>query len=139
MSSVEINVWGLILGAVASLVIGSIYYADGVYGKAWKKLGKIDEKRYKKEFNMQLPVLLIGALVTSWVVGLLDSFYQKFYAATWMRSGLAAGLIVFVAVAASLTVHSVLDQRPRKLLYLTLGNRFLTLLAMGLIYGALHP
>src|SRR3569623_567804 len=120
MTTIEINVWALLLSMVASMVIGAIYYSDSVLGKDWKKLAKIDEKRYKRETPRMIPVIAFGALVTAFIVGVVQCYYEKFYVETWMHSGLVAALIIWVAVAASMSVHSALDQRPRKLLLITL-------------------
>ena len=47
--SVDINLWGVLAGGVASMVIGMVYYSNALFGKEWKKLAKIDEKRFQKE------------------------------------------------------------------------------------------
>jgi hypothetical protein len=139
MTGLDVNVAGVLLSGVASLAIGAIYYSDAVYGKDWKKLSKINEKQYKKDFPKLLPVLFIGAVLTAYLVGVIDCMYEKFYVATWMESSMAAAFIAWVLISTSMTVHAVLDQKPGKLLMITVGNRFFTLLAMGLILGWLHP
>ncbi|HWB39013.1 MAG TPA: DUF1761 domain-containing protein [Candidatus Saccharimonadales bacterium] len=139
MTGLDVNVWGVLLCGVASLVVGAVYYSDAVFGKDWKKLSKIDVKQYQKDFPKLLPVLFIGALLTGYLVGIIDCFYEKFYVASWMQSSLAAAFIAWVLIATSMTVHAVLDQKPSKLMLISVGNRFFTLLAMGLILGWLHP
>lgn len=139
MTGLDVNVLGVLLCGVASMAIGAAYYADNAFGSEWKKLSKIDEKRYQKETPKMIPVIFVGAVFTAYLVGVVDCFYEKFYVATWMQSSLMAALIIWAAVSTSMVVHGVLDQRRKKLLAITIGNRFLTLLAMGLILGWLHP
>jgi hypothetical protein len=139
MTGLDVNLLGVLLCGVASMAIGAVYYSDAVLGKQWKKLGKIDVKRYQKETPKMIPVILVGALFTAYLVGVIECFYEKFYVANWTESGLVAALIVWAAVATSMIVHGVLDQRPQKLLAITIGNRFVTLLAMGLILGVFNP
>lgn len=139
MTGLDVNLVGVLLCGVASLAIGAVYYADPVFGSEWKKLSKINVKKFETDFPKLLPILFVGALITGYLVGVVESLYEKFYVATWMQSSLMAALILWVAIATSMIVHSVLDQKPKKLLLLTVGNRFFTLLAMGLILGWLHP
>jgi len=139
MTGLDVNLVGVLLCGVVSLAVGAAYYSDAVFGKEWKKQSKIDEKRYQKEFPKLLPVLFAGALVTGYLTGVVQCLYESFYAVSWLQSGLMAAFIIWAAVATSMIVHSVLDQKPRNLTLLAVGNRFFTLLAMGLILGWLHP
>jgi hypothetical protein len=139
VGSLDINLWGVLLAGVSSMVIGMIYYADGVFGKQWKKLAKIDEKRFQKEMPQIMPLVFVAALVLAYVIGLVTCLYQAFYDVSWINAGLVTSLLIFVAVAATLFIHNSLDQRPPKLTAISLGNRLLSLLAMGLIIGWLHP
>jgi len=139
MTGLDVNVWGMVLGGVSSMVIGSVYYADGVMGKQWKQLGKIDVKKFQKEFPKTAPLLFVGALLTAFAVGIIDCFYERFYVANWTSSALMAALIVWAVVAVNLAIHGLMDQRPFKYTVINIGNRFFSIMAMGLIYVWLHP
>ncbi len=137
--SVDINFWGVLLGGVASMVIGMVYYADSMYGKEWKKLAKIDDKRFQKEMRQVMPLVFVGALITSYIVAYVTSLYHTFYDMSWLLSAVTTSLIIWLAVATNIYIHNVLDQRPSKLTAISLGNRLLSILAMGLLIGWLHP
>jgi|GEM_PF-1518454 len=140
MDGININLWGVLLGAVSSMVIGAVYYSPGLYGKLWIKLGKIDEKRYKKETGKLMPVVFLGALLTSYFVAYFSFLYHAFFADSWIAASFVTSLLLFVGISATTVfVHSALDQRPRQLIWITLGNRFLSLVAIGLLVGWLHP
>ncbi|HZL08112.1 MAG TPA: DUF1761 domain-containing protein [Candidatus Dormibacteraeota bacterium] len=137
---VHINLWGVLLGAVASMVIGMIYYADQVFGKEWKKLAKIDDKRFQKEMPKIMPQMFVAALITSYVVAYFMFLYQNFFQTSWLRAGVVTALILWLGAAATTVfVHNAVDQRPSKLTAISLGNRLLSILAMGLLVGWLHP
>jgi len=137
--SIDINFWAVLLGGVASMVIGMVYYADGVFGKDWKHLAKIDTKLFEKEMPMIMPLVFVGALITSYIVAYMASLYRAFFDVPWLHAGLISALVVWLVVATNIYIHNSLDQRPSKLTAISLGNRLLSILAMGLIIGWLHP
>jgi len=140
MDSVQINLYGVLLGGVASMVIGALYYADGVFGKQWKRLARIDHQRFNKEMPLIMPGLFVAAFVTTFVVAYFSFLYRQFFNATWMNSAVLTALVLWFGVSAtSLFIHNSLEQKPSKLTYIALGNRLLSMLAMGLIVGWLHP
>lgn len=137
---VHINFWAVLLGGVASMIIGMIYYADGVFGKDWKKLAKIDTKQFEKEMSWSMVQVFIGALLTSYAVAFVTYLYHAYYLGSWITAGFASSLVLFVGVSATtVIIHDTLNQKPSKLISITLGNRLLSILAMGLIIGWLHP
>ncbi len=137
---VHINLWAVLLGGVASIVIGMLYYADGVFGKEWKELAKINEKRFQKEMPRFVPFMFLAALLTAYVVGYVAFLYHSFFQDTWLGAGVATALILWLGVAATTVfVHNAVDQRRLRLTAISLGNRLLSILAMGLIIGWLHP
>lgn len=45
---VDINIWAVILAAASSMVVGSIWYAQKVFGAEWMKMVGLDPKKPKK-------------------------------------------------------------------------------------------
>jgi FtsH-binding integral membrane protein len=137
---IHINYWAVLLGAVSSMVIGTIYYSDAVIGKTWKKLSKIDTKRFEKEMSFNVSQLFIGALITSYTIAFVTFLYHSYYRGSWIVAGIATSLVLFVGISATtIAIHDTLNQIPSKLINIKFGNRFLSILAMGLIIGWLHP
>ena len=138
--SVDINLWAVLLAGVSSMVIGMIYYADPLFGKQWKKMAKVDEKRFQKEMPSVMPLVFVAALITAYVVAYVTFLYQNYFNGSWLAAGVISALILWLGVSATTTfVHNSLDQRPSKLTVISVGNRLLSILAMGLIIGWLHP
>ncbi|HSW85077.1 MAG TPA: DUF1761 domain-containing protein [Candidatus Saccharimonadales bacterium] len=138
--SVDVNLWAVLLAGISSMVIGMIYYADSLFGTEWKKLAKIDEKRFQKEMSKVMPVVFLAALLTAYTIAFMTFLYHRFFGDSWLAAGVATSLILWLGIAGTTTyVHNSLDQRPYRLTVISLGNRLLSLLAMGLIIGWLHP
>jgi Protein of unknown function (DUF1761) len=137
---VDINFWAVLLAGISSMIVGMIYYADQVFGKEWKKLAKIDTKKFDKEMPKTMPVVFVAALIMAYVLAYVTFLYHNFFQNTWLGAGVITSLILWLGVSATTTyIHGSLEQRPRMLSVISLGNRLLSMLAMGLIIGWLHP
>ncbi len=137
---VHINLWGVLVAGISSMVIGTIYYADYAFGKEWKKLTKIDDKKFKTDFPKIMPFFFLAALITAYVVAYVMYLYHSFFQNSWVSAGLETSLILWLGLSlTTLYVHSTMDQKPNQLTILSAGNRLLSILAMGLIVGWLHP
>lgn len=140
MSNLAINLWAVLLAGASSMVVGAIYYSDRLYGKEWKKLAKIDTKKFEKQMPRVMPLMFLAALVTAYFLAYMAFLYHDFFAGSWLCAGVMTSLILWLsASAATLFVHDVMDQRPRRLMVISIANRLFTFLAMGLIIGWLHP
>lgn len=138
--NVSINLWAVLLAGVSSMVIGMLYYRPQVFGSLWMKLAKVDQKQFAKRMPKVMPLIFVAALVTALVVAYFTFLYHNFFAGSWEMAGLISSLILWLGLSATtLFVHETLDDRPAQLLYLSLGNRLLSILAMGAIIGWLHP
>jgi xanthine/uracil permease len=136
----HINLWAVLLAGVSSMVIGMIYYAPSLLGKVWMKLAKVDEKRFQREMPRVMPWVFVAALVTAYFVAYFSFLYHSFFGDSWLTASVVTALLLWVGLSATTTfVHNALEQRPKQLTVISMGNRLLSLLAMGLILGWLHP
>jgi len=136
----HISIWGILLAAISSMIIGTIYYSDSVFGKQWKKLAKIDAKKFDKELGWSMVQLFIAALISAYTIAFVTSLYHGFYQSSWIASGFASSLLLFVGISATtVVIHDTLNQKPTKLINITLGNRLASLVVTGLIIGWIHP
>jgi hypothetical protein len=137
---IHINFLAVVLAGVSSMIIGAIYYSDSLLGKEWKKLSKINTKQFEKDMVWNMSQLFIGALITSYTVAFVTCLYHYYYHSSWLLAGVASAIVLFVGVSATtVAIHDTMNQIPTKLINITFGNRFLSILAMGLIIGWLHP
>lgn len=137
---VHVNLLGVLLAAVSSMIIGTIYYADTLFGKNWKKLSKINEAKFKEQMPKIMPLVFIGALVTSYVVAYITYLFQYFFQTSWVAAGFETSILLWLGLSATtLFIHDSMDQKPFQLTIVSMGNRLLSILAMGLIVGWIHP
>ncbi|HVW23625.1 MAG TPA: DUF1761 domain-containing protein [Candidatus Saccharimonadales bacterium] len=138
--NVDINWWGVILGAVATMLIGAIYYSPWLLEAAWMKSAKVDKKRFEKDRVTVMPLVAVVALLVSFMVAYFSFLFHAFFQYSWLVSSIDAALLLWIGFSATtVVVHGVLEQKSRQLIYITIGNRLLSYLAVGLLVGWLHP
>jgi hypothetical protein len=133
----SVSTWGWILGGLSAIVIGIIWYSPFLFGKQWGKALGVTEAQMAKGRAKVMPVLLLVSFLTAYILGQFIVFYQNYTGDGWMTSGINVALLAFVGLAGTaLVAHGVFDPRPKSALFINLGNRLATLLAMGLIIAA---
>jgi uncharacterized membrane protein len=133
----HLSVWGIILAAVSALVIGSVWYAKPLFGNSWMKAIGISDKDMKKSFSMAMPILVVVSLITAYVLALFIKYFHDYHGGSWYKAGVLTALLAWVGLAGSaLVAHEVFEKRPKSVVFINLGNRLVTLLAMGLIIAA---
>jgi hypothetical protein len=131
-----VNWWGVVLAALAAMVIGVIWYSPYLFGKQWSKAMGVSEKEMNNGRAKAMPVLILGSLVTAYALSLLTIYLQNYTEDGFVKSGFEAGLLAAVGFAGTaLMVHGIFDPRSRKTMYINLGNRLITLVVMGLVIG----
>ena len=136
---VEVNYLAVLLAGLASMAIGAIYYADSVFGKEWKRLSGLTNKNLDRQ-TRALPWVFLASLLTAYLVAHVMYLSHAFYNYSWLSTGAMSAFWLWLGVAATtLFVHNAMELRPGKLTAIAIGNRLVTLLAVGLILGWLHP
>jgi|GEM_PF-696836 len=101
---VQINMWAVLLATVASMVVGSVWYAKPVFGKTWAKLAKLDDKQMQKGAGKAMLQAVVAGFLTAYVLAHVaylsnslfqDSFMQNaVQTAFWLWLGISATTIV---------------------------------------------
>jgi hypothetical protein len=139
---VEINYWGVLLAAVSSMVVGGVWYAQGVFGKTWASLAGIKMDGKAKSGNMA-PLLLTQfaiSLVTAYILAHFVVFVHYFFADSWLGDAVKTALWAWLGfVFCRLMTHDMFEGRRKKLTLLNGAHEVVTLVVMGLVLGWLHP
>lgn len=132
----NINYLAVFVSALASFVIGSLWYSPILFGKGWQKaLGNSEEDI--KGANM---VLIFGAsFVLMFIMAFGLALFEQGHnntESTWL-SGLSHGLFVAIFfVSTSYGVNMLYQRKPFKLWAIDAGYQIVLLGLMGLIIGA---
>jgi hypothetical protein len=136
--NVDVNYLAVFLAAVSSMVVGSVWYAQGVFGKVWANLAKIDlEKKVKtREMATLLGLTFLAALVTAYVLAHVTALSHAYFKNDFLQDALSTGFWVWLGFTAlRFWTHDMFEGRRKKLTLLNVGNEFVTLMLMALVIG----
>ena len=135
---VSINYVAVLLATLSTLIVGSVWYSKSVFGNAWIKLAKLNEKDMAKAGPWPIVITVIVSLLTAFVLAHFTALAHAFYQGDY--SYLATALITSVwawagFTAARVITHDSFEGRPPKLTLITIVHEFVTFLVMGLVIG----
>jgi hypothetical protein len=138
---VEINYVAVILAGISSMVVGSIWYARGVFGNAWIKLTGLTEKKIK-EGSGSNPVtyfyVLVASLITAYVLAHVTFLSYSYFKDTYIIAAVGSAFWLWLGLtAARMLTHDLFENRRKKLTLINVSHELVTIMVMGLIIGAM--
>lgn len=136
--NVDVNYVAVFLAAVSSMVVGSVWYAQGVFGKAWASLAKVDlgKKVKNSEMVTLLGLTFLAALVTAYVLAHVTALSNAYFKNDFLQDALSTGFWVWLGFTAlRFWTHDMFEGRRKKLTLLNVGNEFVTIMLMALVIG----
>ncbi len=134
METPAINFLAVIVAAVSSFVVGSLWYSPVLFGKVWQREAKLTDENIKnanmvKIFGLTFVLSLIIALNLAAFLG----------AEATLSFGLFAGAAAGIGwVATALGILYLFEQNSFKLWLINAGYHAVTFTIMGGILGAWH-
>lgn len=135
---VEINYWAVLLGALSSMIVGSVWYMPAIFGKAWAKMAKVDTKKKMKvsESTIIFGSTFVASLVTAYVLAHVTYLSHYFFSNSYLQDALSTGFWLWLGLtAARFLVHDLFEGRRKMLTLLNIGHEFATIMVMALIIG----
>ncbi len=133
----SVNYWAILVSAIASMVIGSIWYGP-LFGKLFMremgmdKWNKEKQAAMKKTMGLTYAAQFIASLVMFYTLaGLMAGFGQMS-----VSGGLLIAFIVWAGFVVPTKLGDALWAGNKTLFWLGIGNMLVTLLAVGAIVGA---
>lgn len=134
---VEINNLGVLLAGVAAMVVGSVWYAKGVFGNKWAKLAKVDyDKQMQGSGWSPMVYMLILALIMAYVLAHVSYLAFTFFDVSYMYATISTGFWAWLGFMMPASFgNGVFEGRRKKLMAINAGNWLVTLIAMGWVLG----
>ncbi len=131
----EVNYVAVLVCAIASMVIGSVWYGP-LFGKTWTKLvglTKEDLEKGKKTMPQTYSMMFVTSLITSFVLAVTISMAPM----PGMMTGITGAFWVWLGFVAAVKYSDVLfEKKPLRLYFIEIGYYFVFLLVAGLILGS---
>ena len=135
---VEVNYLAVLLAAVSTMAVGSIWYAKGVFGNSWAKMAKVDLDRPMKgsQIAWLMGSTFVASLVTAYVLAHVTYLSFSFFDYSFMQSALTTAFWLWLGfTAARIYVHDAFETRRKKLTFMTVSHELVTMGVMAAIIG----
>jgi hypothetical protein len=140
MTVPEINYWAVLLATLSSMLVGTIWYAKGVFGTRWSKLANVDMDRPGSSAVGPIVVTVLVSFVTAWVLAGASTIAWHFYGGSYLMAAMFTALILWAGfTAARMITHDAFEGRPSALTTMNIGHELVTIAVMGLIIGVWPP
>ncbi len=132
----DVNIWAVLVAAVASMVVGSIWYGP-LFGKLYISLMGMDKLPPEQQAAMKKGMTLtyvwqfIASIVMFYVLAWVMSGLGK----TDLMGGLETALLAWIGFVVPLKLGDALWGGKMTLFWLGIGNSLVTLLVGGAILG----
>lgn len=128
-----INVWAVLLAAIASMVIGSIWYSKYLFGNQWMRLHGMNPTKAPTTFPAK-------EMLLQFVVSFVTAFFVAEFS-LWVGAYSVVGVQVLVVwiwlgfLVTTLMGPSLWERKPWTLYFMSITQLFVSLLAMATIIG----
>ena len=130
----DVNYLAVIAAAIATFVLGGLWYSPALFGKVWQREAGVTEEKMKTA-NMALifGLTFVLSLIAAWVFALFLGPRPPM--ALGLGAGFSAGLCW---VAASLGINYLFERKSLKLWLINGGYHTLQFTIIGLILALWH-
>jgi len=139
MHFLGVNVWAVLACAVATMILGFVWYSPALFAKPWMILMGYDPNDKAKIAEMQksagpsYAMSMVACILSALVLGKIIAVSNV----TTPLNGLLIGMAVWLGFVTTVQLTNSLFMRQRANLYLiNTGYQLVCYLAMGAILGA---
>lgn len=131
----QINVWAVLVAAVASFMIGGVWYG-AVFAKPWVALNRHSEddiKAMQKKQGRNFGIFFVGDVIMAAVIAVLVANIGISSAV----GGLVLGLLLWLGIRATISASkNAANNKPMGAFLIDTGHELACLAVMGVIIGA---
>jgi hypothetical protein len=128
---------GVILAALSTFIIGSLWYSPTFFLRSWQKMTGTTDADMKKKFGTSMAYMAVIGLVGAYILAHFIAYTQQATGISGISAGLQTAFWAWLGFSVTTTIaHGSLEARDSKVMVINAGNRLVTFLVMGLIIGA---
>lgn len=126
----------IVIGAVAAMALGFLWYSPVLFGKQWMKLSGISvkdiEESKKKGMNKTYFLSTIAAVLMAYV---LNVVLNVFHPVNILHTLIITFMLWLGFVATTMITTVLFDNKPFKLFLINSGYQLASLLVMGVVFS----
>lgn len=129
-----INWVAVVVAAVASFVIGMVWYSPMLFGNTWMKLSGVDPKKTKGDKKKMMLASMLGGAVTALVTSSVMAHFIDYTGATTAVAGAVTAFWAWLGFVATVQAGSILwEGKPTKLFLLNTAQSLASLVVIAVI------
>jgi hypothetical protein len=135
---VDVNYWAILLAAISSMIVGSLWYMPATFGNLWMKLAKVkpDKKTTPMQDAVMYGLAFVFSLVTAYVLAHVTFLSHYFFSNSFLQDAITTGFWLWLGfTAVRFGIHDLFESRPKKLTILNAMHELVTIMVMALIIG----
>src|SRR4051812_29066428 len=98
---VQVNYLAVVLAMLSSLVIGSVWYAQSVFGRIWIKLAKIDMTKNRGSVFKPIAVTVVVSLITAYVLAHVAYLSNQFFHHSFLQDAVSTAFWLWLGLTAA--------------------------------------
>jgi hypothetical protein len=131
MTMSTLNVWAILVAAIAAFMLGAVWFSPGLFGKAWKRANGFGADEPPQA---TAPMMVLAFLLTLVMSANLAMFLND--PKTTLAWGATAGFLAgFGWVTMGIGIVSIFERRPWTYVLVNGGYLTVALVVMGAILG----
>ncbi|MFV0377592.1 MAG: DUF1761 domain-containing protein [Mangrovibacterium sp.] len=132
----HINYWAVVVAALSTFVVGSLWYSPFLFGKKWMELNGFTEESLRNSV-FPMPFIFGSSFIASLLAAIVLALFLGPTSSFWF--GTFAGFMIAVFWIATARLNTILFERQKISLFLIhAGYDLVAYLIMGAIIGAWH-
>jgi len=130
------NLLAILLAAVSSMVVGTVWFLPRVFGNRWQALTGVDPNKPKRP-AVVYSLSFVMAFLTATVLSAAASGAQELLGGGAIVVALATASVLWLGfIAATSAVHYLFEGRSPRIFAINVGHQLVTVLVMAAILGA---
>ena len=116
--NIDVNYLAVLISAVISMIIGSLWYSPLLFGNAWVKAGRISKKAIEKAKARRMGKYYIIAFIGSLLMAFILAHFVQYVAANNFTEGMQTGFWLWSGFIVPVLLGSVLWENKHVKYYL---------------------
>lgn len=139
METIPVNYLSIFLGAVASMMVGFLWYSPLMFAKPWTKLMGLNPKDLKsaqKTMGGMYVLAFVASMVTAYVLTHTMFLSRNFYGNPPVLTGITTAFFVWLGYVAPVQLTDVIfGGKQWKLWLINTGYQLASVMAMAIVVG----
>lgn len=131
----SVNIIAILLAAVSSMIVGTIWFLPSVFGNRWQALTGVDPNTPKNR-GLVYTLAFLAAVVTAAVLAGIVSLVHATLGGSYLLVALGVAAALWLGfTAATSAVHYLFEGRSKKIFAINTFHQLVTVLIMAVIIG----